>query len=197
MDYGLVLTAVAAGYLLGSIPFGFLITKATGGGDIRQIGSGNIGATNVMRTGRKDLAVLTLILDAGKAAAAALLLHHFLGAPYGLIAGAAALFGHCFPVWLKFDGGKGVAAFFGCLLATAWPIGIAAAAIWIFIVVSFKMSSLASLVSAISAPIIALLLGRIDIAIMATALAVVIFIRHQENIARLLKGTESKVSKKN
>ena len=119
-----VLYALLGGYLLGSIPFGLLIARASGQGDIRKIGSGNIGATNVLRTGRKDIAFLTLILDAGKAGIAALLFNHFLGSPMGLFAGAAALIGHCFPIWLGFKGGKGVATFFGCLLAVAWPIGL-------------------------------------------------------------------------
>lgn len=196
MDYGLIFAALGIGYFLGSVPFGLLITKASGQGDIRNIGSGNIGATNVMRTGRKELAVLTLLLDAGKAAAAVLLVHHFFGHPLGLVAGAAALFGHCFPVWLRFDGGKGVAAFFGCLLASAWPIGLACAAVWLAIAFIFKYSSLAALGAAIFAPVMALILGRSDIAILSAVLALVIFIRHRENISRLLSGTENKIGKK-
>jgi len=191
-----VIIALIGGYLLGSIPFGLLITKATGGGDIREIGSGNIGATNVLRTGRKELAALTLLLDAGKAAAALLLVNHFVGAPYGLVAGAAALIGHCYPIWLKFDGGKGVATFFGCLLAAAWPVGLMAAAIWLASAALTRMSSLAALAAAGTAPIVAMILGYTYVGYMAVVLAMVIYIRHRENIGRILKGTESKIGKK-
>jgi len=191
-----VIIALIGGYLLGSIPFGLLITKATGGGDIREIGSGNIGATNVLRTGRKELAALTLLLDAGKAAAALLLVNHFVGAPYGLVAGAAALIGHCYPIWLKFDGGKGVATFFGCLLAAAWPVGLIAAAIWLASAALTRMSSLAALAAAGTAPIVAMILGYTYVGYMAVVLAIVIYIRHRENIGRILKGTESKIGKK-
>ncbi len=196
MDYQVLIIAILAGYTLGSIPFGLLISRLFGQGDIRAIGSGNIGATNVLRTGRKDLAALTLLLDGGKAAAAALIFNHFFGLPYGLFAGAAALIGHCFPVWLKFKGGKGVATFFGCLLAAAWPVGLIAAAVWLAIAVLFRMSSLAALWAAAAAPLAALWLGRTDVAAMASALALVIFIRHKDNIARIIKGTESKIGKK-
>jgi glycerol-3-phosphate acyltransferase PlsY len=150
----------------------------------------------VLRTGNKPIAALTLLLDAGKAGAAALLINHYLGLPYGLIAGAAALIGHCFPVWLGFKGGKGVATFFGCLLATAWPVGLLTAVTWLIVAFGSKISSFAALCSAIAAPVIALVLGRTDIAIMAAVLAVVIFIRHRENISRILAGTESKIGQK-
>lgn len=190
------LIAVAAGYILGSLPFGLLIARIFGQGDVRDIGSGNIGATNVLRTGRKDLAMLTLLFDAGKAAIAALIVSHFFGHPFGLIAGAAALFGHCFPVWLKFNGGKGVATFFGCLLATAWPVGLAAAAIWLLIAVIFKVSSLAALWASAAAPLVALYTGRIDIAVMSAVLAVIIFIRHKDNIKRIATGQEPKIGGK-
>lgn len=191
-----IIIAIIGGYLLGSIPFGLLITRATGGGDIRNIGSGNIGATNVLRTGRKELAALTLLLDAGKAAAAVLLTHHFFGAPYGLIAGSAALIGHCYPVWLKFDGGKGVAAFFGCLLAAAWPIGLLAMVLWLMSAFISRTSSQAALTAASTAPLAALFLGYTAVAYMAVFLAIVIYIRHRENIGRILKGTEPKIGKK-
>ena len=184
------------GYLLGSIPFGLLIAKAAGQGDIRAVGSGNIGATNVLRTGRKDLAFLTLLTDAGKAGIAALIINHFYGLPYGLIAGTLALIGHCFPVWLGFKGGKGVATFFGCLLATAWPVGLAAGALWLAITFLTKMSSMGALWAAAAAPVIAMFMGRLDIAIMSTVLAIVIFIRHRENIGRIIKGTEPKIGAK-
>jgi glycerol-3-phosphate acyltransferase PlsY len=187
------LIALLLGYGLGSIPFGLLIAKASGQGDIRAIGSGNIGATNVLRTGRKDLALLTLLTDAGKAGVAALIVNHFYGLPYGLIAGAAALIGHCFPVWLGFKGGKGVATFFGCLLATAWPIGLSCGAVWLAAAFITKMSSMGALWAAAAAPLIAIYLGRLDIAVMSFVLAVIIFIRHKENIARILKGSEPKI----
>lgn len=196
MDSLPLIIALTFGYLLGSIPFGLLIAKASGQGDIRAIGSGNIGATNVLRTGRKDLAFLTLLADAGKAGVAALIVTHFYGLPYGLIAGTLALIGHCFPVWLGFKGGKGVATFFGCLLAAAWPVGIGAGIIWLLVAYLSKMSSLGALWAAASAPLIALYLGRIDIALMSAVLAVIIFIRHRENIVRIFKGIEPKIGEK-
>lgn len=191
-----LIISLVFGYLLGSIPFGLLIAKAAGQGDIRGIGSGNIGATNVLRTGRKDLALLTLLTDAGKAGIAALIVNYFYGLPFGLIAGTLALIGHCFPVWLGFKGGKGVATFFGCLLATAWPVGLIAGAIWLTIAFLTKMSSMGALWAAASAPIIAMFLGRLDIAMMSLVLAIVIFIRHRENIGRIIKGTEPKIGSK-
>ena len=191
-----LIISLVFGYLLGSIPFGLLIAKAAGQGDIRGIGSGNIGATNVLRTGRKDLAFLTLLTDAGKAGVAALIITHFFGLPFGLFAGTLALIGHCFPAWLGFKGGKGVATFFGCLLATAWPVGLIAGAIWLVIAFLTKMSAMAGLWAAASAPVIALVLGRLDISIMSLVLALVIFIRHKDNIGRILKGTEPKIGAK-
>ncbi len=191
-----LIISVIFGYLLGSIPFGLLIAKLSGQGDIRQIGSGNIGATNVLRTGRKDLAFLTLLTDAGKAGVAALIFNHFYGLPYGLIAGTLALIGHCFPVWLGFKGGKGVATFFGCLLATAWPIGLICGAVWLTVAYISKMSSMGALWAAAAAPLVAMFMGRIDIAFMALVLALVIFIRHRENIGRILKGVEPKIGAK-
>ena len=191
-----ILYALIGGYLLGSIPFGLLIARATGQGDIRKIGSGNIGATNVLRTGRKDIAFITLLLDAGKAGIAALIFNHFFGAPIGLFAGAAALIGHCFPIWLKFKGGKGVATFFGCLLATALPIGLIAGAIWLVCAFLTRISSLSALAAAGSAPLIALLMGYPNVAIMAAVMALIIYIRHAENIGRILKGTESRIGKR-
>jgi len=188
-----MLYAIIGGYLLGSIPFGLLIARASGKGDIRDIGSGNIGATNVLRTGRKDLAFITLLLDAGKAGIAALIFNHFFGAPIGLFAGAAALIGHCFPVWLKFKGGKGVATFFGCLLATAWPIGLIAGVIWLSCAFLTRISSLSALAAAGTAPIIAFLMGNIPVAMMAAVMGIIIYIRHADNIGRIIKGTESKI----
>ena len=191
-----ILYALIGGYLLGSIPFGLLIARATGQGDIRKIGSGNIGATNVLRTGRKDIAFITLLLDAGKAGIAALLFNHFFGAPIGFFAGAAALIGHCFPIWLKFKGGKGVATFFGALLATAWPIGLIAGAIWLACAFITRISSLSALAAAGSVPLIAFMMGYTHVAMMVAVMAIIIYIRHVENIGRILKGTESRIGKK-
>jgi len=191
-----ILYAVIGGYLLGSIPFGLLITRATGQGDIRDIGSGNIGATNVLRTGRKDIALITLLLDAAKAGVAALIFNHFFGLPIGLFAGAAALVGHCYPIWLKFKGGKGVATFFGCLFATAWPIALIAGAIWLACAFITRISSLSALAAAGASPLIAMFMGYYHVAIMAAVLAVIIYIRHAENIGRIIKGTESRIGKK-
>ena len=191
-----ILYAILGGYLLGSIPFGLLIARASGQGDIRDIGSGNIGATNVLRTGRKDLAFLTLILDAGKAGIAALIFNYFFGTPIGFFAGAAALIGHCFPVWLGFKGGKGVATFYGCLFAVAWPIALIAGAIWIACAFLTRISSLSALAAAGLTPIIAFIMGNIPAAMMSAVMSLVIYIRHRENIGRILKGTESKIGKK-
>ncbi|WP_439471200.1 glycerol-3-phosphate 1-O-acyltransferase PlsY [Brevundimonas sp.] len=199
----LALVAVG-GYLLGSIPFGVIITRAAGAGDVRQIGSGNIGATNVLRTGRKDLALATLLLDAGKGAAALLIARYLF--PNDLvpaIAGGAAFLGHLFPVWLKFKGGKGVATFFGLLLAAAWPLGLLAAATWILVAVLFRISSLSALVASAAAPLFALsplaalgLPAPAAITALAAFTAVLIWIRHAENIGRLLKGAEPRIGAK-
>lgn len=183
------------GYILGSIPFGLLIARSAGQGDIRSIGSGNIGATNVLRTGRKDLALLTLLLDALKAGAGVLLVGHFLGYPLGLVAGAAALIGHCFPVWLKFKGGKGVATYFGFLFAASWPVGLIAGAVWLISAFALRMSSLAALLAALAAPFAAHLLGATSVSIAAAFLSLIIFIRHKDNIGRILSGSESKIGK--
>ena len=191
-----ILYALIGGYLLGSIPFGLLIARATGQGDIRKIGSGNIGATNVLRTGRKEIAFITLLLDAGKAGIAALLFNHFFGAPIGFFAGAAALIGHWFPIWLKFKGGKGLATFFGALLATAWPIGLIAGAIWLACAFITRISSLSALAAAGSVPLIAFMMGYTHVAMMVAVMAIIIYIRHVENIGRILKGTESRIGSK-
>lgn len=184
------------GYILGSIPFGLLIARAAGQGDIRAIGSGNIGATNVLRTGRKDLAVITLLLDAAKAGVAVLVFGHFFGPELGLMAGGAALIGHCFPVWLKFKGGKGVATYFGFLFAGAWQVGLIAGVVWLASAFISRMSSLSALLAALAAPIIAYGLGNRSMAIAAAILSIVIFARHKDNIARILSGTEPKVGVK-
>lgn len=192
MDYAI---AIIGGYLLGSIPFGLLLTRAAGLGDIRNVGSGNIGATNVLRTGRKDIAIATLLLDAGKAALALWLARTFLtGSEIGLVAGAAALLGHCFPVWLKFNGGKGVATFFGTLLIGIWPVGVLAGLLWLGTAFTFRFSSLGALVSATAAPIIALVFHVEPIGIGAiAAMSAMVWFRHRENFGRLLKGEEPKI----
>ena len=180
------------GYLLGSVPFGIVITRALGLGDLRKIGSGNIGATNVLRTGHKGAALATLLLDSGKGAIAVLLARWLGGETAAVMAGAGALLGHCFPVWLGFKGGKGVATFFGTLLAAAWPVGMAAGAIWLAMFFIFRLSSLAGLTAAALAPILALFVfdRPYPIAVMALVMAVLIFIRHKDNIGRLLRGEE-------
>jgi glycerol-3-phosphate acyltransferase PlsY len=199
-DLTILATVVSAafGYLLGSIPFGLVIVKAAGLGDIRAIGSGNIGATNVLRTGRKDLALVTLLLDSGKAAIALLLAKFVFNSPEaGFIAGGAAYLGHCFPVWLNFKGGKGVATFFGVLLAGLPLIGAACGAIWILTAILFRYSSLGGLMAAAAAPVLAYFLLNGPVAIgFCVFLAVLIFIRHHANISRLLKGTEPKIGAK-
>lgn len=197
--------AAVGGYLLGSIPFGVILTRLATGQDVRSIGSGNIGATNVLRTGRKDLALATLLLDAGKGAAAFLIAQAlFPDVPaIAAVAGGAAFLGHLFPVWLGFKGGKGVATFFGLLLAAAWPLGLMAGATWLLVAVLFRMSSLAALIAAVAAPLLALLplplLGLPasgPMLALSVATAGLIWLRHHENIARILKGTEPRIGAK-
>ncbi|HEX7947699.1 MAG TPA: glycerol-3-phosphate 1-O-acyltransferase PlsY [Phenylobacterium sp.] len=193
--------ALVGGYLLGSIPFGVIATRLGGAGDLRKVGSGNIGATNVLRTGRKDLALITLLGDGGKGAVAVLLA--WLATRDGTVeqqsvltslAAGAAFLGHLFPVWLKFKGGKGVATFFGTMLAAAWPVGLAAAATWLIVAFVFRISSLAALVAVALAPAIVLLIGRPHaIALLALFMALLVYIRHSENIRRLLKGEEPRI----
>lgn len=194
--------ALAGGYLLGSIPFGVIATRLGGAGDVRQIGSGNIGATNVLRTGRRDLALITLLGDGGKGAVAVLLawLATRDGTPaqqavLTSVAGAAAFLGHLFPVWLGFKGGKGVATFFGTLLAAAWPVGMAAGATWLVTAFVFRISSLAALVAVALAPAFALLVFHRppSIALLALFMALLVYVRHAENIRRLLKGEEPRI----
>jgi glycerol-3-phosphate acyltransferase PlsY len=201
--------AAIAGYLLGSIPFGLVLTRAAGLGDIRTIGSGNIGATNVLRTGRRDLALATLVLDAAKAGLALLIvkgLANWFGGDtlgdntayqLGLVAGGAAFIGHCYPVWLGFKGGKGVATFFGVLFAGPWPLGLISGVTWLAVATMFRMSSLAALCAAAIAPIMAFVagFGWEEIAFTAV-LAVLIFWRHRSNIARLIAGTEPRIGDK-
>ena len=199
--YPILIAVVALGYLLGSIPFGLIATRLGGAGDIRKGGSGNIGATNVLRSGRRDLAAMTLIGDGGKGAVAVLIawlvarsMDDQAQAVLTGLAGGAAFFGHLFPVWLKFRGGKGVATFFGVLLAVAWPVGLMAGAIWIAMAVLLRWSSLAALTAAALAPFFALALhAGGSVVALAAIMALVIFIRHRENIARLLKGEEPRI----
>jgi len=189
------LLALALGYLAGSIPFGVLITRAMGLGDLRSIGSGNIGATNVLRTGNKRAALATLLLDGGKGAVAVLVARAVAGEPAALVAALGAFLGHLFPVWLGFRGGKGVATFLGIMLALAWPAGIAACLTWLAVAGLFRFSSLAALVAAASAPLWLALFGRPDAIWLAVALALLVFVRHHANIRRLLAGTEPKIGK--
>ena len=188
------LIALVGGYLIGSVPFGLLLTKAAGLGDIRQVGSGNIGATNVLRTGRKGLAAATLILDGLKGAVAVLVARQFLG-DQDVVVGTAAVLGHLFPVWLGFRGGKGVATGLGVLLAAAWPVGLACCAVWLVAAKILKMSSAAALTAFAAAPFFALVLSSTDHALMALLIAVLVFWRHEANIRRLLAGTEPRIGK--
>jgi len=185
--------AFAAGYLLGSIPFGLIITLAAGGPDVRTIGSGNIGATNVLRTGRKRLAALTLVCDALKGTAAVLLLRHFIGLEAALVAGFGAFLGHLFPVWLKFKGGKGVATYIGLLIGVYWPAALVFCAIWVAVAYLSRYSSLSALVASALTPGALFLLGEHGPAALFLLLTVLLWIMHRANIARLLNGAEGKI----
>jgi len=187
--------AAVVGYLAGAIPFGLVLTRLAGKGDIRAIGSGNIGATNVLRTGSKGLAALTLVLDGGKGAAAALVMARW-GTDPALIAGLFAVIGHNFPVWLRFQGGKGVATTLGVLLALAWPVGLAACATWLAVAAIFRYSSLAALVALAAAPFLSVWLASDRVAVIAALLTVLAFVRHHANIRRLLRGEEPKIGAK-
>jgi acyl phosphate:glycerol-3-phosphate acyltransferase len=185
--------AAVIGYLLGTIPFGLVLTRIAGLGDLRHIGSGNIGATNVLRTGNKSLAALTLALDLGKGVAAVLL-----GAIWGpaaaLVAAGAVIIGHMFPVWLGFHGGKGVATALGVLIALAWPVAAVAAVLWIAMVAVFHYSSLAALVAVVASVVLAAILTDAPRAELIAAIGLLVILRHHENIRRLLAGTESRIS---
>ena len=192
--------AATIGYLLGSIPFGLLITQAAGLGDVRKIGSGNIGATNVLRTGRRELAAATLILDAAKGAAAVLVARYVWGGDAVYVAAIAAFLGHCFPLWLRFKGGKGVATFIGILLGLAWPVGLVFCAVWLIVALGQRVSSLSAITAAITSPIFAYsawLMGwaedGVKLAGTAALLAVLLVYNHRANIGRLLNGTEPKI----
>ena len=180
------------GYLFGSIPFGLLLTRLAGIGDIRTIGSGNIGTTNVLRTGNKGLAALTLLCDAGKGIAAVLIMGQW-GQESALLAGLFAVIGHNFPVWLKFRGGKGVATTLGVLLALAWPVGLIACASWLAVAAVFRYSSLAALAALAVAPVAMAWLAGVEQIVIAALLAVLGFARHHANIRRLIQGREPRI----
>ena len=186
--------ALLLGYLIGSIPFGVILTRIGGAGDLRAIGSGNIGATNVLRTGRKGLAAATLVLDMLKAVAAVALAERLLPGN-GPLAAAGAFLGHLYPVWLRFRGGKGVATLMGVALALHWPTALAYALLWLGVLAAFRVSSLAGIAAAIGAPVAAAVLDRLDIVPLLLVLALLVVWKHRENIGRLLDGTEPRVGR--
>lgn len=194
--------AFLLGYLCGSIPFGLILTRVAGTADLRAIGSGNIGATNVLRTGRKDLAALTLLLDLLKGTLAVVLARQLASGDVGrgispeLLAAAGAFLGHVLPVWLAFRGGKGVATFLGCLLGVAWPAALAFAAVWLSVAGVTRYSSAAALCASAFVPLVLLGMGRADAALVFGLLAVLLWTKHRANIERLLAGTESRIGQK-
>ena len=179
-------------YLLGSIPFGVILTRLGGAGDLRTIGSGNIGATNVLRTGRKGLAAATLLLDMAKGAVAVLLVAHLFPGN-ALLAAAGAFIGHCYPVWLKIKGGKGVATLMGIVVALHWPLGLVYAVVWLGLLAGLRISSVAGMAAALSAPFAAALFGRFDLVLLLLAVALIVLWKHRENIERLFSGTEPRI----
>ena len=187
-------SALLLGYLLGSIPFGVILTRLGGAGDLRAVGSGNIGATNVLRTGRKGLAAATLLLDLAKGAAAVWVVAAWspLDAP---LAAAGAFLGHCYPLWLRFRGGKGVATLMGIALALYWPVGLVYAAVWLGLLALLRISSLAGMVAAASAPVSAAAFGRFDLVLLLLALALIVLWKHGDNLERLLTGTEPRLGR--
>jgi glycerol-3-phosphate acyltransferase PlsY len=188
--------AFVFGYLLGSIPFGLILTRVMGGPDVRTIGSGNIGATNVLRTGRKGLAAVTLVCDMLKGAAAVLVTTHFAAHEAALVAGLGAFLGHLFPIWLKFKGGKGVATYIGLLIGLAWPAALVFCVIWLVVALATRYSSLGALVASALTPLALWLLGSPTAAALFLALTVLLWIMHRANIARLLAGSEGKIGAK-
>jgi glycerol-3-phosphate acyltransferase PlsY len=187
------------GYLLGSIPFGLIVTRLAGTGDIRNVGSGNIGATNVLRTGRKGLAVATLLGDMLKGTAAVVMVNWFTGfaaSEFGLVAGAGAVLGHVYPIWLKFKGGKGVATYIGVLIAVSWPIAAAFGVIWGAVAALTRYSSLAGLVASAATPVLLWFFAGHKAAVMFLILTVLVWIKHRGNITRLIAGTEPKIGSK-
>ncbi|HEY4275098.1 MAG TPA: glycerol-3-phosphate 1-O-acyltransferase PlsY [Rhizomicrobium sp.] len=188
--------ALGLGYLLGSIPFGLFFAIISGGGDVRKIGSGGIGATNVLRTGKKWAAAATLIFDAAKGAAAILIARYFWGEFAGLFAALGAIFGHLFPVWLGFKGGKGVATAFGVLLTLYWPAALIAAATWLLVAILTRISSLAALVTAVAAPVYMYLFHQTEYAAVTAVIAVLVIVMHRANIRRMLRGEEPRIGSK-
>ena len=188
------LSALILGYLLGSIPFGVVLTRMFGAGDLRTIGSGSIGATNVLRTGRKGLAAATAILDGAKGAVA-VLLAEAIQPGLGTTAGLAAFFGHCYPVWLGFKGGKGVATMFAVALALSWQVGLVFAVVWLTTLAVLRYSSVGGMLAAMSAPVTAAVLGRSDLVVLVLALALMVLWKHRANIGRLRRGEEPRVGK--
>ena len=187
--------ALGLGYLLGSVPFGLILTRLSGAGDLREIGSGNIGATNVLRTGRKGIAASTLLLDLGKGLLAVWLAWQWFPDFPGMAA-LGAVVGHCFPVWLKFKGGKSVATTMGVTLGLAWPIGAVYAGVWLGMLAITRISSLSGMTAAVAAPVAALVLGKPELAPVLAAIAVIVLVLHRANIQRLLTGTEPRVGSK-
>lgn len=196
LDWQTVAIVSLFGYILGSVPFGLLLTKMAGLGDLRSIGSGNIGATNVLRTGNKKLAAATLLLDAFKATAAAVIAQSVFGGDAGLIGGFAAFIGHLFPVWLGFKGGKGVATYIGTLLGVAPIMVLVFAIVWLSVAFLSRYSSLSALVATLVIPVALWILGSQDAALVTALMTVITYWRHKENIERLISGTESKIGKK-
>jgi glycerol-3-phosphate acyltransferase PlsY len=192
----IVLAAAAIGYLLGSVPFGLILTRAAGLGDVRSIGSGNIGATNVLRTGNKKLAAATLLLDALKAAVAAWIVGYFFGEEAAIIAGFFAFLGHLFPVWIGFKGGKGVATYIGTLLGVAPLMVLLFAAVWLAVALTTRYSSLSALVAMLVIPVALWILGAEKIAAVVAVMTVISFYKHKANISRLMSGSESKIGAK-
>ena len=190
------LASLALGYLLGSIPFGLLFAFLSGAGDVRKIGSGSIGATNVLRTGKKWAAALTLLFDAGKGAFAVLLVRYLLGTDASLLAAFAAFLGHLYPVWLRFEGGKGIAVSLGILLAVNWPMALAGMATWLVVFAGFRISSLSALATAVAVPVCMILFATPHETILAIVLAILVFIAHRANIRRLIRGEEPRVGRK-
>jgi glycerol-3-phosphate acyltransferase PlsY len=188
--------AAVLGYLSGSVPFGLILTRMAGLGDVRSIGSGNIGATNVLRTGNKGLAAATLLLDALKGTVPAALGYHFLGVEGGVIAGFAAFLGHIFPVWLGFNGGKGVATYIGVLFGLDWRVGLLFLIVWIATAAITRYSSLSALVAAVAMPVVEFFIGDIKIAALTAIMSVIIWVKHRANISRLMAGTESRIGSK-
>ncbi|GBD49410.1 glycerol-3-phosphate 1-O-acyltransferase PlsY [Methylopila sp. Yamaguchi] len=193
-----IVAAIPLGYLLGSIPFGVLVTRLAGVGDVRNIGSGNIGTTNVLRTGRRDLAAATLIGDMLKATAAVIIARQLWGEAAALAAGASAFIGHVYPVWLRFKGGKGVATYLGALIGVAWPVALIFAAVWIGVAAASRYSSASALAASVAAPVMLAVLSRhpTSAAVVFAILSVMLWVMHRDNIARLMQGRESRIGQR-